>query len=168
MPLSRIPLAEKFWAKVHKTEGCWLWMANRLPHKRDYGLIHEGGRGSRSLRAHRVSYELAYGPIPDGLDVLHRCDNPPCVRPDHLFLGTQLDNMRDMHRKGRQGPPRDIVGVKNINAKLAEADVVAILLSKEPSPVLAARYGVTKECIGHVRRRVTWKHVQAFSGALND
>jgi predicted DNA-binding transcriptional regulator AlpA len=61
-------------------------------------------------RAHRVAYELTYGPIPEGLDVLHNCDTRPCVRPDHLFLGTQLDNMKDMHRKGRcpssKGKPR--------------------------------------------------------------
>lgn len=87
------PIAPRFWSKVHITDGCWLWT----------GALRNGyGRfGSRPFKyAHRVSWELANGPTGD-LKVLHRCDNPRCVRPDHLFLGTQLDNMRDRSAKGR-------------------------------------------------------------------
>jgi hypothetical protein len=90
---------ERFWNKVQKTDDCWLWMGHRLA--RGYGMISMGGRKGRPELAHRVAYALTYGPIPEGVDVLHRCDNPPCVRPDHLFLGNQAENMADMRRKGR-------------------------------------------------------------------
>lgn len=96
--LRKRSLVDRFWEKVNKTETCWLWTAST-----------QGGYGQighdiylRPVRAHRVSWELHYGPIPAGLDVLHKCDNPPCVRPDHLFIGTALDNVQDMLRKERQ------------------------------------------------------------------
>ena len=82
---------------MRKSDGCWLWVGS-INHR--YGWLVVRGR---KVRAHRFSYELAYGLIPVGLLVLHRCDNPPCVRPDHLFVGTQTDNMQDMLRKGRCG-----------------------------------------------------------------
>lgn len=90
-------LAERFWEKVVKSEGCWEWSGARSKHGR-YGIINVGGR---STKAHRVSWELNRGPIPPGAKVLHHCDNPPCVRPDHLFIGTQADNLADGRRKGR-------------------------------------------------------------------
>lgn len=93
--------AETFWSKVDTTGECWLWLAARIP---PYGYGNFGGTqdGVRWVKlAHRHAYELAHGPIPEGMWVLHRCDNPPCVRPDHLFLGTHADNMRDMVAKGR-------------------------------------------------------------------
>ncbi len=83
---------ERFWAKVHRTEKCWEWQGTR--NTRGYGIF--GNRG-----AHRVAYEFFYGLIPDGLVICHKCDNPPCVRPDHLFAGTRGDNFEDMIRKGR-------------------------------------------------------------------
>lgn len=86
----------RFWSKVQKTDDCWLWRATRFP--KGYGQIKIKGR--RRL-AHRVAWELTNGPIPDGLQVCHHCDNPPCVRPDHLFLGTQSDNIQDAVSKGR-------------------------------------------------------------------
>lgn len=92
----KLPLSERFWPKVEKTDGCWLWTANTRPN--GYGLFG-------SVGAHRVAYELCVGPIPSGMYVCHRCDNPACVRPDHLFVGTQLDNMRDMVTKGRGRQP---------------------------------------------------------------
>jgi hypothetical protein len=106
-------LAKRFWAKVKKDGPipshvpelgpCWVWIGS--PDKHGYGLLFVAFP-HRYVPAHRVSYELNVGPIPEGLFVLHRCDNPPCVRPDHLFLGTKSDNSRDMHQKGRAGLPR--------------------------------------------------------------
>jgi len=96
----RSNMVARFWAKVEKTEGCWLW---RGAARRGYGAFSPQHGTTRP--AHRVAWELANSaPIPDGLCVLHRCDNPPCVRPDHLFLGTKKDNAQDAIRKGRRGP----------------------------------------------------------------
>ena len=93
------PLVDRFWARVEKTATCWNWTGARLP--KGYGMI-----GARSWRdgwqcAHRVSWELHFGAIPDGLHCLHRCDNPPCVNPAHLWLGTNADNAADRDSKGR-------------------------------------------------------------------
>lgn len=90
--------AARFWSKVRKGDGCWEWQAKRF----DNGYGSFAVSRNKNQGAHRVAWELTNGPIPAGMSVLHHCDNRPCVRPDHLFLGTQLDNMRDMLAKGRQ------------------------------------------------------------------
>lgn len=108
MPPKPRPLADRFWEKVRKTDGCWEWLAYTC--KFGYGRI--GGVRGQVLDAHRVSWELHNGPIPEGICVLHHCDNPPCTNPDHLFLGTLSDNLADMYAKGRQGP-RGLSGPKN-------------------------------------------------------
>jgi hypothetical protein len=93
-----IPLEERFFAKVQKTDGCWLWTASL--NKAGYGQIYAEGRPQH---ASRISWRIHNGAIPAGLHVCHHCDNPRCVRPDHLFLGTRSDNMQDMLAKGRNG-----------------------------------------------------------------
>lgn len=105
-----VPAAERFWKKVQKhDDGCWLWTAGT--DGKGYGQFRI--RLGLKTKAHRFSYELAHGPIPKadegyhGWCVLHRCDNPACVRPEHLMLGTHQDNMRDMWQKGRcKMPPQ--------------------------------------------------------------
>lgn len=147
---------------------CWLWTGSRMPEPQNYGQIY--GRG-RQLLAHRASYEIAVGPIPDGLWVLHRCDNPPCVNPEHLFLGTAADNSYDMVHKGRMrhnpltgeawrrahlaALPR---GEANHNTKISDADVAR----------LRARWtrgGVTQEALG-VEFGLTQTHVSKIVRGL--
>jgi hypothetical protein len=93
-------LAERFWSKVEKTEGCWRWNGNRTTF--GYGIVEVSTNPRRRTGAHRVSWELHFGPIPEDIDVLHHCDNPPCTRPDHLFLGTDLENQNDAIDKKRR------------------------------------------------------------------
>ena len=87
---------DRFWAKVVKTEGCWLWHGTMLPD--GYGVMRVG---DKQIRAHRLAWIIEHGAIADGLCVCHHCDIPLCVRPSHLFLGTHKDNLADMVRKGR-------------------------------------------------------------------
>src|SRR3990167_2109214 len=89
-------LGQKFWSKVAKTPTCWVWLSTLA---RGYGQYKQQGKYQY---AHRLAYQETFGSIPPGLFVLHRCDNPSCVKPDHLFLGTARDNYLDCVRKGRQ------------------------------------------------------------------
>lgn len=102
---------------IRTESGCWMWRG-AAPGK--YGSINRDGK---TIQAHRAIYELMFGPIPDGLHVCHRCDRPGCVNPDHLFLGTNLDNVRDSHQKGRHRAVKQHWGEGNPNCKLSEADV---------------------------------------------
>lgn len=121
---TRKPIADRFWSKVQKSEddGCWEWTGNK---RSGYGRISAGGRYGVDVSAHRVSWEISNGPITGGLLVCHRCDNRGCVRPDHLFLGTNADNMADMVKKGRSprtGRPGEAAPMR----KLSQAQVNAI------------------------------------------
>ena len=134
----------RFWPKVKKSDGCWLWTA--WTDNFGYGGIKNADFDKRlkkrfGLKAHRVSYVLHYGEIPDGLLVLHKCDVPACVRPDHLFLGTQLDNMRDRLAKGRNNPFK----------KLSDQQVLEIRASTEPQRAIAKRYNVSQGAIASIK-----------------
>lgn len=98
----RVPLEQRFWAKVDKrgSDECWEWTGARLRSRGElwYGQVHRGGV---TAYAHRVAWELANGPVPDGLHVRHKCDNPACVNPAHLEVGTHQDNVNDMVARGR-------------------------------------------------------------------
>ena len=145
----RVPVADRFWPRVRKSAGCWEWTGGRYP--RGYGFFSVNGRGHA---AHRVAWELARGPIPDGVLVCHACDNPACVRPDHLFLGTQSDNMRDMAAKGRHPYPR---GEHHNQARLSNADVAEIRRLYAAGGVsqaaLAERFGVCQSHVSRIVRR---------------
>ena len=163
----------RFWAKVDKngpapahrpTLGpCWMWTASC-----DGSGYPQVSRLGHLLGAHRVSYELTFGSIPDGLLVLHQCDTPRCVRPDQLFVGTHVDNMRDMVNKGRSVWSTRHVdkfprGSKHWNARLTEVQVreIRTLASQGETHLatLAARYGVSTKAIWSVITRRHWKRI---------
>lgn len=101
-------LFSRFARKVRRGPDCWQWTAKR--NNQGYGMLRIGSAAEGWALAHRVSWEIHCGPIPDGVCVLHRCDNPECTNPEHLFLGSQCDNMRDKEAKGRGNHPRGIPG----------------------------------------------------------
>lgn len=157
-----IPLEIRFWKSIGETtaSGCILWNGWITP--RGYGSI--GGKDAtgrwRHVAAHRLSYELAYGPIPDRLCVCHKCDNPRCVNHEHLFLGTTMDNIRDRHAKGHSIGARGELGG---NAKLTESQVREIrkryASEKTSYAKLGREYGVGHNAILLIVRRINWKHV---------
>lgn len=126
-------LLSRFWSKVEKTDDCWEWRARRNP--LGYGTFkyHD-----KSILAHRMAYYLTYDVMPDGLVVCHTCDNRSCVRPDHLFLGTQLDNMRDAKSKGRYD--NKPAGQAHHRARLTN-DQVAEIRRRHHKPGDGSRYG---------------------------
>lgn len=153
-----IPPIEERFHEAYTPEpntGCWLWLrgAARL----GYGLM---GRRGASVLAHRLSWEIHRGEIPAGLSVCHRCDVPACVNPDHLFLGTHAENMRDRDRKGRgrKGQP-GLPGVANPQARLTPEHVRLIRESTKSIYRLARDLGISESAARRVRRGETWKHV---------
>lgn len=157
--LIRRPLNDRFYAKVFKTEGCWIWTGAK--DKFGYGSIGSGGWHGATLKAHRVSYEIHVGSIPNGKHVLHRCDNPRCVRPTHLFLGTHADNMADSAAKGRAKGP-SLKGEQNPNRRFTASEIRFIrrqAAKGTPRPALAAQFGTSRQNIGFIVRRDTWSHI---------
>jgi hypothetical protein len=151
---------ELFWAQVDKNApgGCWLWTGWKL--NSGYG---ETTLFRKKILVHRLSYLWANGELPKGLHVLHRCDVPLCVNPEHLFLGTDKDNIADMYAKGRDASR----GEKNLRAKLTEAQARAILDLKDTgyfkrgvARTLAEEHGVGVGAIHAIWRGASWKHIQ--------
>lgn len=153
-PRPRRSLIDRFWDHVVKTDGCWLWEPTVATN--DYGRIRIGGRGAK-VKTHRLSWEIHVGPIPDGMHVLHRCDTPPCVRPEHLFLGTHAENHVDKTRKGRQTRGEGVV-----IGKLTADSVRAIrthLADGMTQRAIAAMFTVSHTAIRWIAIGKTWKHV---------
>ena len=152
----RIPIIERFLDKILIGDDCWQW-TGVLSH--GYAIINDNRPPYRNLRAARVSYELFVGPIPPGLLLCHHCDNPLCVRPAHLFPGTQLDNMKDASKKGRLKINQ---GEKNWAAKLTAEKVLEIRkrrASGESEMNLAIAFGVNDSTISNIVTGRKWKTV---------
>ncbi len=143
---ARMAPIDRFSLWVQKGDGCWLWIGGK--NDKGYGRLYLSDP-KRVVYAHRFAWAIANGPIPDEYEVCHRCDNPPCVRPDHLFLGTHLENMQDMVTKGRYAskskPERVPRGVRVNTAKLND---------------IGREYGVTHSVIQKVVVGRSWAHVQ--------
>lgn len=155
-------LEERFQTKFcpEPNTGCWLWTASTLkPY--GYGRIGLGGREAGTELAHRVAWLLAYGELPM-LHVCHKCDTPPCVNPDHLFLGTDADNLEDMRRKGRGKLPPVLRGVDHVNS-IPLTSVLEIkrlrALGKSYSEIQREVGGCCKNTIANIIRGITWSHL---------
>lgn len=154
------PAAERIEGKFERGPGCWEWIAGLT--RTGYGKIGGGPNESDTPLAHRVMYEMTYGPVPEGMYVLHRCDVPSCVRPDHLFLGTQKDNMDDMQAKGRKvvtvlrGEAGTLaklswLQVREIRERYAAGGITQKALGRE--------YGVNDVTVSLIVNYKTWKEV---------
>mgnify|MGYP001601051816 CR=1 FL=1 len=143
----------RFWPNIKKTPSCWLWQGDK--YKQGYGRIGQGGH-SRKILAHRLSWEIHNGPIPRDICVLHHCDNPPCVNPDHLWLGSIKDNHRDMRAKLRHA-----FGERHGRAKLNEQKIIKIkkmLKAGVTHKVIAGRFRVSRSVITQIALKKTWRN----------
>ena len=160
-------IADRFWEKVNKDGPvqphcpelgqCWVWTGH-LNH--GYGRLQEGGHRGRGIPVTHISWEMQYSPIPEGVLVLHRCDNPPCVRPTHLFLGTGLDNSRDMVAKGRVSRAP---GESNPMARYSETTVLAIRDRFAQGGItqraVAKEFGIDHRYVNDILHRKSWSHL---------
>ena len=168
----------KFWSRVDKTPGhgphgdCWVWSGARRDTQTyiGYGIVYFG---HRVVGTHRLSWFLEHGWIPEGMNVLHTCDNRVCVNPSHLFLGTVLDNGLDMARKGRSGPTvhpeRYGRGETHPRSKLSEKQVLKITrlykTGKFTARAIGKQFGVTDVLVGLIGKGKVWKHLHAGGAA---
>jgi hypothetical protein len=156
-------IEQRFWSKVYKTDTCWLWLASK--NKPGYGYFNTTSK--KCVRAHRFAWELSHHKkIPEGVCVLHHCDNPPCVNPAHLYLGTQAVNMADMIRRGRSAAGRpncrtrgEHSGMAKLNEEQVRAIRIAYAAGKISQGTLARRYGVDQTLVSLVVKRKCWAHV---------
>ncbi len=156
MPDNTPNTEETFWARVERGDGCWLW-SGRL-NTYGYGVLRYRGR---TIGAHRLSWIFTNGPIPEGLYVCHHCDNPRCVRPDHLFLGTSKDNQVDASRKGRSRG-RVGHGEHNNHARLT-ADKIRLIFERRAQGAthkqIAQEFGICKTSVSYILRGIYWSSV---------
>lgn len=151
---------ERFWSYVQKTDTCWIWTGHKT--SRGYGKLKIE---HRTVLMNRYSYELHYGKLEEGMCALHKCDNPPCVNPDHLFAGTIADNNNDRARKGRNAKTygRNMKGEANPISILTIKKVLEIrrMASCQEHSIteIAKLFGVSLPCVSHVVARRTWKHI---------
>lgn len=151
-PIRRLSVYDRFWAKINKTATCWLWVG--AADEKGYGTFYFTGK---IVKSHRVSWELHHGAIPEGKCILHTCDTPACINPDHLFVGTKRDNAIDMVAKGRHA---DLRGSRGPGCKLTEAQVLHIrrMLSDGESQVRIAKlFAISNRQISNIHRNKSWK-----------
>ncbi len=150
---------ERFWAKVQKGPGCWVWTASK--NNKGYGNFWVEGK---CYKSHRLAYEIKHGAIPNSMCVCHHCDTPSCVNPVHLFVGTQKDNVIDCMNKGRNTKGKKIgscnVGSSHPRAKLTEEQVKDILTDTRLHKEIAKEYDVDKSIISKIKSKSIWKHVK--------
>ncbi len=139
-----------FYSMPEPNSGCQLWTGSTTD---GYGRLRWRGK---PRKAHRLSWEAHYGPVPDGQLVCHKCDVPSCINPLHLWLGTNDDNMADMARKGRVVAAR---GEQNKRSKLTAEQVVAIRIAAGSQREIARQYGISQPQVGHIKRGQQWRHL---------
>lgn len=152
------PLVDRFWSKVDKKsdDECWIWTGAKTP--KGYGLIGIGKDSDGITYAHRLSFSMHHGEITIGMMVCHECDNPSCVNPKHLFIGTAKENTGDMMNKGRHRAGI-VLGENHGKSKLTADDVKAIRSLGISQLRIAKLYGVSQSCIASIMLRKTWSHV---------
>jgi HNH endonuclease len=143
----------RFNAKIQKTDSCWIWTRSLDTH--GYGQF--GFRGKTRL-AHRLAWEINHGPIPVGLFVCHRCDNPRCVNPKHLFLGTNRDNLDDARAKGRL-IGKHTRGEAHPKARFTNNQICFIRSAKMTAEALSKQFGCFVSTINKIRQKQTWRHI---------
>ena len=148
---------KRFFDKImyEPNTGCWLWTA--ATNKCNYGLFRFG---NRMIGAHRFSYLLHKGEIPQNMCVLHTCDVPQCVNPDHLFLGTHDENMKDMAKKGRASTVAKTKGITHGMCKLTENQIVEIRNDSRKLREIAKDYNISTQQISRIRNNKLWKHIE--------
>lgn len=152
----KISFEDRFWSKVNKKDQdeCWVWQGAK--EAQGYGKLATTG-AQKGMKAHQASYKIHFGEIPKGLCVCHKCDNPPCVNPNHLFLGTHAENMRDKVLKGREYDRR---GEKNPNVKITwkkVAEVIRLVKSGKTQVEVAGMFDLSQNAVSRIVSGKSWR-----------